>query len=400
VELVQVHKLKPTFGSPNYSIRALIDRILACQTPTVRYNRISFEDLVSDKLENLCVLIPAYVPEASLPQTVAALLERPFRAVVVVNDGSPASCEALFGQLRTMPRVHVLAHTENLGKGASLKTGLGYVESAFPGCAGVVTADADGQHSPRDIIRVAEQLAANPQALVLGARRFDSDTPLRNRLGNQLSRLAVGLVVGQWLKDTQTGLRGIPRRLFVRLRAIPASGYEFELDVLTAAKHAGCEFVETPIETIYLSGNRSSHFNPLLDSMRVYFVLLRFGLVSVQTALLDNLVFLGVFSVGGGLLLSQAGGRLAGMLYQYSAARRAVFLSNESHRKTLPRYVILATASGVASYLLIRWLWGVAGMAVLPAKLLAETALFFVNFAVSRDFVFTRRKIRTDDALQ
>jgi glycosyltransferase involved in cell wall biosynthesis len=356
--------------------------------------------LVSDKLETLCVLIPAYVPEASLPQTAAALLKRPFLAVVVVNDGSPVSCEALFDQLRAMPRVHVLVHAKNLGKGASLKTGLGYIASSFPGCAGVITADADGQHSARDILRVAEQLAANPKALVLGARRFDSATPLRNRLGNQLSRLAVGLVVGQWLKDTQTGLRGIPRRLFDRLQAIPASGYDFELDMLTAAKHAGCEFAETPIETIYLSGNRSSHFNPLLDSMRVYFVLLRFGFVSLQTALLDNIVFLGVFSVGGGLLLAQAGGRLTGMLYQYSAARRAVFLSDESHRKTLPKYVLLATASGVTSYLLIRWLWLVAGVAVLPAKLLAETAMFFVNFAVSRDFIFTRRKTRTDAALR
>jgi len=332
-----------------------------------------FEDRVSDKLENLCVLIPAYVPEASLPQTVAALLEHPFRAVVVVNDGSPPSCEALFDQLRAMVRVHVLVHAENLGKGASLKTGLAFIASAFPECAGVVTADADGQHSPRDILRVAERLAASPRALVLGARRFDGGTPLRNRLGNQLSRLAVGLVLGRWLKDTQTGLRGIPRRLFDRLRAIAASGYEFELDMLTAAKHAGCEFVETPIQTIYLGGNRTSHFNPLLDSMRVYFVLLRFGFVSVQTALLDNLVFLGLFSLGGGLLLAQAGGRLVGMLYQYSAARRAVFLSDESHRKTLPRYVLLATTSGVTSYLLIRWLSDVAGVAPHPARFFTKS---------------------------
>jgi len=295
-----------------------------------------------------------------------------------------------------MPRVHVLAHAENLGKGASLKTGLDYIASAFPGSAGVVTADADGQHSPADIVRVAEQLAGNPQALVLGARRFDGATPLRNRLGNQLSRLAVGLVVGRWLKDTQTGLRGIPRRLFDRLQAIPSSGYEFELNMLIAAKHAGCAFAETPIQTIYLSGNRSSHFDPLWDSMRVYFVLVRFGLVSVGTAVLDNTVFLGLFSLGGGLLLSQGGGRLAGMIFQYSAARRAVFLSYETHRKTLPKYVLLAAASGTASYLSIRWLWDVAGVGVLPAKLLAETALFFVNFAVSRDFVFTRRKIQPD----
>jgi glycosyltransferase involved in cell wall biosynthesis len=110
---------------------------------------------VSDKLEDLCVLIPAYVPEASLPQTVAAVLGRPFRAVVVVNDGSPACCEALFDTLRAMPRVHVLAHAENLGKGASLKTGLGFIAGALPGCAGVVTADADGQHSPRQPVIAA-----------------------------------------------------------------------------------------------------------------------------------------------------------------------------------------------------------------------------------------------------
>jgi putative flippase GtrA len=88
------------------------------------------------------------------------------------------------------------------------------------------------------------------------------------------------------------------------------------------------------------------------------------------------------------------------MLFQYPAARRAVFLTDESHRKTLPRYVLLATASGAASYLLIRWLWNVAGVAVLPAKLLAETTLFFVNFVVSRDFVFTRRKTRTNASMQ
>ena len=71
------------------------------------------------------------MPEASLPETVAALLERPFRAVVVVNDGSPASCEALFDKLRAMPRVYVLAHAKNLGKGASLKTGLATSRARF-----------------------------------------------------------------------------------------------------------------------------------------------------------------------------------------------------------------------------------------------------------------------------
>ena len=37
--------------------------------------------------------------------------------------------------------------------------------------------------------------------------------------------------------------------------------------------------VEEPIKTIYEPGNKSSHFNPIVDSMKVYFVLLRFGSV-------------------------------------------------------------------------------------------------------------------------
>ena len=364
----------------------------------IRYNRRSLEDSVPQTLDQLCVLIPAFVPGAALADIVRALLESPFLAVVVVNDGSPEECRPVFHALEAMPRVRVLEHGQNQGKGAALKTGLDYITRAFPECAGVVTADADGQHHPEDIVRVAEHLASHPRELALGARSFAAGTPLRSRVGNQLSRLAVGLLIGRWLQDTQTGLRGIPRTLFAKLLAIPASGYEFELEMLTAARHASCAFAEVPIRTIYIEDNLSSHFNPLTDSMRIYFVLMRFSFVSVLTAVLDNLTFLALYSAGGRLLASQAGGRLVGMLFQYWAARRAVFLTDERHRRTLPKYVLLVAASGTASYLLIRLLHDSAGVPVLAAKVLAETGLFFVNFAVSRDFVFIRRK--TKPALQ
>ena len=49
--------------------------------------------------------------------------------------------------------------------------------------------------------------------------------------------------------------------------------------------------VKVPIRTIYEPGDTSSHFNPLVDSMKNYFVLLRFSSVSLMTALLDSVVF-------------------------------------------------------------------------------------------------------------
>jgi hypothetical protein len=173
-----------------------------------------------------------------------------------------------------------------------------------------LTADADGQHHPADILKVAERLEASPGTLVLGARQFDGHVPLRSRCGNILTRFALRWIGGARLTDSQTGLRGIPRALIAPLLEIPSSGYEFELDMLLLAKHGSIAIVEQPIRTIYSAGNPTSHFNPLLDSLKIYFVLLRFSLVSLVTAALDNTIFFLAFQAGAGVLRAQIAGRL------------------------------------------------------------------------------------------
>ena len=55
--------------------------------------------------------------------------------------------------------------------------------------------------------------------------------------------------MGHRLSDTQTGLRAIPRGLMERMLRVSASGYEFELEMLIAARHLDVEVIEEPIET-------------------------------------------------------------------------------------------------------------------------------------------------------
>src|ERR1035438_6116389 len=94
------------------------------------------------------VLIPAYKPADSLVQIVADLAASPrVRAVVVINDGSGPEFSDVFAQVSRIEGVRLLAHVVNLGKGAALKTGLNYAACTFPESVGVVTADADGQHT-------------------------------------------------------------------------------------------------------------------------------------------------------------------------------------------------------------------------------------------------------------
>ncbi|HEU0123617.1 MAG TPA: GtrA family protein [Bryobacteraceae bacterium] len=343
---------------------------------------------------NVCILIPAYHPGPELLPLVEELAVAGYRAIVVVDDGSGPSFSRLFAAVAAVPGVTLLRHAVNLGKGAALKTGFNHILCVYPESAGVVTADADGQHAPADIARVADRLASEDGAVVLGVRQFaeNAHVPWRSRFGNRVSIGAVHLLIGQSLSDTQTGLRGLPLSFLPHLLRMRSTGYEFELDMLIACRHHSYEVAEVPIRAIYLNGNQSSHFNPLLDSLRIYFVLLRFGFVSLVTAVLDNAVFALAFNLLHGIGPAQIAARTAAVAFNYFAARKAVFLSRENHAATFPRYLLLVAASGLVSYALIQLLTLHAGLSVFTAKLVAEATLFIANFALQRDFVFRKEK--------
>ncbi len=342
------------------------------------------------KVPRVAVLIPAYKPAPALSDVVRFLSGRAY-SLVIVDDGGGPEYRELFDRLSGLSGVKVLRHAVNLGKGAALKTGMNYALVHYPDLSGIVTADADGQHKAEDILRVASRFGKASDALVLGSRAFAGHVPLRSRMGNSITQTVMRVVAGQQLSDTQTGLRAIPRHLAERMLSVPANGYEFELEMLIAAKHLGFPVVEEPIETIYEAGNPTSHFEPLRDSMRIYFVLLRFTFISMLSALIDNLMFLVLYRASGVVAASLIGARLIALIFNYVTVRRAVFLSREQHRVVLPRYLLLAAANVCLSYALISFLSRVLSMDVIAAKISVETLLFIANFAIQRDFVFARR---------
>ncbi len=335
-------------------------------------------------------LIPAYMPEPALPEIVSELVASgSFQAVLVVNDGSGPAQDALFTAVAALPGVQVLRHAVNLGKGAALKTGMNHAACHFPDSVGVVTLDADGQHAVPDVLAVAAALGEHPAHLVLGVRGFGSGVPLRSRFGNAVTRQALRMVTGQKITDTQTGLRGVPMAMVPELLRLASTGYEFELDMLLRCKYSNRPIHQVGIATIYIENNRSSHFNPLLDSMRIYFVLLRFAASSVITAVIDNLVFALVFSYWGHVAGSQVVGRTAGLLFNYFANKTVVFHSQARVGQSFPRYLLLCVVSGIISYSLLTFIHSVTGIGVVQAKIIAETVIFFFNFVIQRDFIFS-----------
>ena len=308
-------------------------------------------------------------------------------AVVVVDDGSGPAYQSVF-EAAAANGATVLRHTANLGKGAALKTGIHAVAGRFPRPAGVVTADADGQHRVSDILRTARALATNPACLVLGVRDFLGAVPLRSRIGNHLTRALMRFLTGQSFADTQTGLRGIPMDFARDAARSKSNGYDFELDMLLRCRAARRQILEIPITTVYLDQNRSSHFNPLLDSMRVYFVFLRFAGVSMITAVIDNAVFLMLHHFWPSVIACQFASRTVAGVFNYSANKLEVFHSRAQNIVALPRYCATVAVQGLVSYFLFIHLSRLLGISVVIAKILVETALFFASFILQREFVF------------
>ena len=345
-----------------------------------------------DKTEGgVAALIPAYNPSEALASLISELSTSHFSVIIVINDGSDPSCDPLFSRIAALKRVAVLRHAVNLGKGAALKTGLNHIYCNYSDIVGVVTIDADGQHLPEDAAAVAATVSSNREYLVIGVRRFDGVVPFRSRIGNSITRYFFKLLMGRELTDTQSGLRGIPRSFIGTLLKINSNGYEFELDMLLACKYTGRKIKEQQINTVYVDGNTSSHFNPLFDSMKIYFVLFRFTLASLLSAAIDYVLFFIVFNLSSSILASQASARAVSMIFNYSTVKRAVFYSEEKRTRTFPKYLSLVIVSGGVSYFLIKMLTLYSPLSVAESKFSVESVVFFANFVIQRDFIFARK---------
>jgi len=318
---------------------------------------------------------------------VQELVAAGFGAVILVDDGSPSSCTQIFNAAARTAAVHLLRHAVNLGKGRALKTGINYFLNELPEFTALVTADGDGQHTVADIVRAAQALPASHGRAVLGVRHFARDVPLRSKFGNLLTRQIFRLATGAKLGDTQTGLRAFSRDLLVELLLLEGERYEYEMTVLAHLCRSGRQPLEVPIETVYIDHNRSSHFDPIRDSMRIYFVLMRFFASSLVASGIDFAGFSIAYALTHNVLTSIIVGRFSS-LANFALNKRFVFQSGVPLPPALLRYYLLVLAVAAVSYGSIRALTGYLGWNVFVAKLVVDTLLSLASFSIQRTLVF------------
>jgi glycosyltransferase involved in cell wall biosynthesis len=218
---------------------------------------------------NACLLVPIYNHESTIEAVLEGLAPAGLPCLVV-DDGSDGSTRATLAALaHRLPWVSIECLARNSGRGAALRHG--YILAARRGFTHVIQLDADGQHNPADVPLFAAAARARPDALVLGAPRFEGAMPLSRRYGRLLSRFWVWIeTLSVVIRDPLCGFRCVPLAPTVALLARSPLGnrMDFDPEIVVRLCWAGVPIVNVPVRVRYFPDG-ISHFQPFRDNARI-----------------------------------------------------------------------------------------------------------------------------------
>lgn len=356
-------------------------------------------------LKNIAVIIPAYEPNNILLDYVLSLEKVGFEKIIIVDDGSGDSFREIFSRIKMCDNVTILTHPVNMGKGTAIKTGLKYILESLNNVEAIITADSDGQHSLEDCVRLCNTIMNNCEGLVLGCRNFSSNTvPWKSRFGNKTTSFVFRLISGRWINDTQTGLRGFKKEMIPVMLSISGTRYEYEMNVLLEIIKTGIPIHTIEIQTIYENNNKGTHFKAIVDSFRIYKVLLHnfilFSTSSIACSILDQLIAfaigdivlpnIGVSNIHAIVWISGCVSRIVSSIANFTINRVVFQGSTENLSLQMWRYFVLCIViimiSNVGVVLMMH-----TGVLRWVSKLILDVSLYVIGYNVQKKWIFSKK---------
>ena len=333
------------------------------------------------------ILIPAYQPDTKLSALVDELrkiLSKINFHLVVINDGSTNSkSKEIFQQLSTGNKITVISHEKNLGKGAALKSGFKFAfEKNFDF---IVTADADGQHLPSDIYKITKKVIREKN-FIIGQREFGSEVPFRSKIGNTFTSYLFKIIFGNFLEDTQSGLRAFPTSNVSDYLKINSNGYQFEFEILIMASKLNC-IATMPISTVYLDRNKTSHFRPILDSSLIYLVFIRYSMLVPFISICDFVTFIALnnfFYANNSFLIS----RFLTFILYFLVMKKLIFKSTGGVQKQFIMTSILFIFNLLIIAEILKFVNEESKIIIVGVYFTASIVMFMINFLVQKFIIY------------
>jgi glycosyltransferase involved in cell wall biosynthesis len=220
------------------------------------------------KMKKPAILIPAY-NEGKYIKDVILECRRLGNDIIVVDDGSTDNTGEILQSFTDLPepRVIIIEHEINKGKGEALKTGFQCaVQNEY---CGVVTIDADGQHKVSEIADFLNALEKNSPDVIVGSRLNNSKgMPFIRLATNVFTSWLISVIAGKRINDVQSGFRYIGYNVLKNIK-LETKNFDTEPEILLKASWMDYKIINIPISTIYHK-DFISHVSPFKDTLKFF----------------------------------------------------------------------------------------------------------------------------------
>lgn len=204
-------------------------------------------DRVCGPMADLSIIMPVFNEQ----RTVDAALDQVLRTtypvqeleVVVVDDGSTDGTAELLAARSSDPRLKLVTHAKNAGKGVAVQTALEHANGTF-----AAILDADLEYDPADISKLLEPVLAEEADVVYGTRGFESHSAFSfwYVMGNKGVTLAANLLFNSYLGDIMTCHKVMRTDIF-RSLGLQSRGFDIEPEITGKLLASGHQIYEVPI---------------------------------------------------------------------------------------------------------------------------------------------------------
>lgn len=205
----------------------------------------SVEDDAGDLLPPaLSIVIPAYNEGQNIGLTLeklASLCQSHHWEVIIVDDGSSDDTVEQIVKHTNGGCVRLVRHHYNLGYGAALKTGIRQAQAPY-----VATMDSDGQHDPRELLKLLPSLPEYD--LVVGQRTQLIHSNLWRMPGKWFLGWLANYLTRQTIPDLNSGMRIFRRETILKYLHLCSDGFSFSTTSTLIFFNRGYQVTYIPIQ--------------------------------------------------------------------------------------------------------------------------------------------------------
>ncbi len=214
----------------------------------------------------LSVLVPVYNEEAHVAQVIRQVAAVAVdMEIIVVDDCSTDRTPEILAELqREIPRLRVIRHPMNRGKGAGVRTAM---EAATGDC--LIIQDADLEYQPADIPKLLQPILDGRAKVVYGVRCL-AGQKLHTRLGNRFLTWMTNRLYGTHLHDMETCYK-LMRAEVARGLHLECARFDLEPEITAKIARRGYAIHEVPISYKPRKDKKLSPWRDGLPALRALF---------------------------------------------------------------------------------------------------------------------------------